>query len=235
MTAICILLVEDEGALRRFLVPTLVAQGYHVLQAATAAEGTSLARSHNPDLVLLDLGLPDADGLTVLADLRTWSHRPVIILSARSQEREKVKALDGGADDYLTKPFGAPELLARIRVALRHASTPLGQASCLAMNGLRMDLERREVSVDGRPLKLTPLEYRLLEALVKRDGRLATHQQLLLEVWGPGAEGQTHYLRIYMAQLRRKMEDDPARPRFFLTETGVGYRMVTDDGAIPRG
>lgn len=229
MSAIRILIVEDEVALRRFLAPTLVAQGYQVLQAATAAEGKAMARTHNPDLMLLDLGLPDADGLQVLEDFRSWSRRPVIILSARTQEREKVKALDRGADDYLTKPFGAPELLARIRVALRHAALTVEQDSTLTFKGLRMDLERREVSVDGRPVKLTPLEYRLLESLVKRDGRLATHQQLLTEVWGPGAEGQTHYLRIYMAQLRRKLEDDPARPRFFLTEAGVGYRMLSEE------
>lgn len=235
MTAVRILLVEDEAPLRRFLVPTLEREGHQVLCAATASEGRALARSHNPDLVLLDLGLPDGDGLEVLRELRAWSRRPVIILSARSQERDKVRALDLGADDYLTKPFGAPELLARIRVALRHAARP-AEAPVFERGGLRVDLERREVAVDGEAVKLTPIEYRLLEALVKRDGRAATHAQLLLEVWGPGAEGQTHYLRIYMAQLRRKLETDPARPRFFRTEAGVGYRLgAGGEDAPPEG
>lgn len=226
MSALGILLVEDEASLRRFLVPTLEREGHLVRWAGTVAEGQLLARSHNPDLMLLDLGLPDGDGLEVLRDFRTWSRRPVIILSARAQERQKVQALDAGADDYLTKPFGAPELLARIRVAQRHATVPLGPP-VFEEGGLRMDHERREVSVDGQPVKLTPIEYRLLEALVRREGRVATHVQLLTEVWGPGAEGQTHYLRIYMAQLRRKLDPDPARPRFFRTEAGVGYRLET--------
>lgn len=226
MSALGILLVEDEASLRRFLVPTLEREGHLVRWAGTVAEGQLLARSHNPDLMLLDLGLPDGDGLDVLRDFRTWSRRPVIVLSARTQERQKVQALDAGADDYLTKPFGAPELLARIRVAQRHAAVPLG-LPVFEGGGLRMDHERREVSVDGQPVKLTPIEYRLLEALVRREGRVATHVQLLTEVWGPGAEGQTHYLRIYMAQLRRKLEPDPARPRFFRTEAGVGYRLET--------
>ncbi len=224
MSALAILLVEDEASLRRFLVPTLEREGHQVRCAGTVAEGQCLARSHNPDLLLLDLGLPDGDGLEVLRDFRSWSRRPVIILSARNQERQKVQALDAGADDYLTKPFGASELLARIRVAQRHASVPQGRP-VFEGGGLRVDPERREVSVDGHPVKLTPIEYRLLEALVRREGRVATHAQLLLEVWGPGAEGQTHYLRIYMAQLRRKLELDPARPRFFRTEAGVGYRL----------
>lgn len=218
-------MVEDEAPLRRFLLPTLSTQGYQVLAAATASEGMTMARSHNPDLVLLDLGLPDGDGLDVLKEMRTWSRRPVIIISARHQEREKVRALDLGADDYLTKPFGAAELLARIRVALRHAIAAPNLEPVFCLGGLRVDLERREVSVEGLPAKLTPIEYRLLEALVQRAGKVATHQQLLTEVWGPGAEGQNHYLRIYMAQLRKKLEPDPNRPRYFLTEPGVGYRL----------
>lgn len=228
MSAPKLLLIEDEAALRRFLMPTLSAQGYQVIQAGGAQEGLSLARSHNPDLVLLDLGLPDGDGLEVLAQIRTWSRMPVLVISARHREPEKVKALDLGADDYLTKPFGAAELLARIRVALRHQARTPAQDSIFEARGLRMDLERREVSVDGQSVKLTPLEYRLLEALVRRAGRVATHPQLLTEVWGPGAEGQTHYLRIYMAQLRKKLEPDPNRPRFLHTESGVGYRLLTD-------
>jgi len=220
-----ILIVEDEASLRRFLVPILSTQGYPVLTAASAAEGIAMARSHNPELVLLDLGLPDMDGLAVLRELRSWSRRPVIIISARSQEREKVRALDEGADDYLTKPFGAAELLARIRVALRHEVQAMVPHSVFTLAGLRVDFERREVSVDGEPARLTPIEYRLLEALVRRAGRVATHQQLLTEVWGPAGEGQNHYLRIYMAQLRKKLEADPNRPSFFLTEPGVGYRL----------
>ncbi len=229
MTQPLLLIVEDEASLRRFLAPTLGNQGYQVLQASTAAEGMAMARSHNPDLVLLDLGLPDQDGLSVLADIRTWSRRPVIILSARSQERTKVKALDLGADDYLTKPFGASELLARIRVALRHAVQDIRPEPVFDHGGLRVDLERREVSVAGQPVRLTALEYKLLEALVRRAGKVATHAQLLSDVWGPGAEGQNHYLRIYMAQLRHKLEADPTRPRFFLTEPGVGYRLNEED------
>jgi len=220
-----ILIVEDETSLRRFLVPILSAQGYSVLSAVSASEGIAMARSHNPDLVLLDLGLPDLDGLAVLRAMREWSRRPVIIISARSQEREKVRALDAGADDYLTKPFGAAELLARIRVALRHTVQTSAPQSVFTLAGLRVDLDRREVSVDGELVRLTPIEYRLLEALVRRAGRVATHQQLLTEVWGPGGEGQNHYLRIYMAQLRKKLEADPNRPSFFLTEPGVGYRL----------
>lgn len=228
MSAPRILIIEDEAALRRFLAPTLSAQGYQVIQASGAKEGLSLARSHNPDLILLDLGLPDGDGLEVLQEIRTWSRLPILVISARHREPEKVKALDLGADDYLTKPFGAAELLARIRVALRHLARTPSQATIHETGGLRIDLELREVSVDGTPVKLTPLEYRLLEALARRAGRVATHPQLLTEVWGPGAEGQTHYLRIYMAQLRKKLEPDPNRPRFLHTESGVGYRLVTE-------
>jgi len=223
-----ILIIEDEEALRRFLVPTLSGQQYQVLSAATAVEGLAMARSHNPDLVLLDLGLPDRDGMEVLKEIRSWSRKPVVILSARNQERDKVRALDQGADDYLAKPFGAEELLARIRVALRH-TFPVDVAEPVTCSGgIRIDLERREVSLEGRIVKLTALEYRLLEALVRRNGKVATHGQLLAEVWGPGGEGNTHYLRIYMAMLRRKLEADPTRPRHFITEPNVGYRLNLD-------
>jgi two-component system KDP operon response regulator KdpE len=164
----------------------------------------------------------------VLKELRSWSHKPVVILSARNQERDKVRALDQGADDYLAKPFGAAELLARIRLALRHSLRAEVAEPVLRSGGLRIDLERREVSLDGQSVKLTPLEYRLLEALARRQGRVATHGQLLAEVWGPGGEGNTHYLRIYMAMLRKKLEADPTRPRHFITEPNVGYRLSLD-------
>ncbi|GLH73867.1 DNA-binding response regulator [Geothrix limicola] len=223
-----ILIIEDEESLRRFLIPTLSGQQYQVLSAATAAEGLAMARTHNPDLVLLDLGLPDRDGMSVLKDLRAWSRKPVVILSARNQERDKVAALDQGADDYLAKPFGAAELLARIRVALRHTLSADVADPVICSGGLRIDLERREISQGGRPVKLTALEYRLLEALVRRQGKVATHSQLLSEVWGPGGEGNTHYLRIYMAMLRKKLEVDPTRPRHFITEPNVGYRLNLD-------
>jgi two-component system KDP operon response regulator KdpE len=223
-----ILIVEDEPALRRFLVPTLVGQGYQVLTAATATEGLALARSHNPDLVLLDLGLPDLDGMEVLRQLRAWSRRPIVILSARNQERDKVRALDQGADDYLAKPFGAAELLARLRVVLRRTLQTEAGDTVVASGDLRVDLGRRVVTLDERPIHLTALEYRLLEALVRRNGRVATHAQLLADVWGPGGAGNTHYLRIYMAMLRRKLEADPTRPRHFITEPNVGYRLDLD-------
>lgn len=220
-----ILLIEDEEALRRFLVPTLSSHQYQVLHAATAHEGLAMARTHNPDLVLLDLGLPDLDGMAVLKEIRSWSRKPVVILSARNQERDKVLALDHGADDYLAKPFGAAELLARIRVALRHTLQAEVAEPILVGGDLRIDLERREISRAGQPVKLTALEYRLLEALARRQGKVATHSQLLAEVWGPGGEGNTHYLRIYMAMLRKKLEADPTRPRHFITEPNVGYRL----------
>ena len=223
-----ILIIEDEEALRRFLVPTLAGQHYQVLSAATASDGLAMARSHNPDLILLDLGLPDQDGMAVLKELRGWSRKPVVILSARNQERDKVRALDQGADDYLAKPFGAAELLARIRVALRHTLQAEVPEPILIHGGLRIDLERREVSRDNQAVKLTALEYRLLEALIRRQGKVATHRQLLAEVWGPGGEGNTHYLRIYMAMLRKKLEADPTRPRHFITEPNVGYRLNLD-------
>ncbi len=229
MTLPLLLIIEDEATLRRFLAPTLSNQGYQVIQASTAAEGLAMARSYNPDLVLLDLGLPDQDGLKVLGEIRSWSRRPVIILSARSQERTKVKALDLGADDYLTKPFGASELLARIRVALRHSVQGARPDPVFDHGGLRVDLERREVSRQGAPVHLTALEYKLLEALVHRAGKVTTHAQLLTEVWGPAGKGQNHYLRIYMAQLRSKLETDPTQPRHFLTEPGVGYRLNEED------
>ena len=228
MTQPLILIIEDEASLRRFLVPALANNDYQVLTAATGADGLAMARDHNPDLILLDLGLPDLEGGQVLQALRQWCRKPILIISARAQEQDKVLALDAGADDYLTKPFGAEELLARIRVALRHAAHIPADSPFLQCGALKLDLERREVTLDGAPVKLTPLEYRLLEALAQRSGKVATHAQLLNEVWGPVGEGQTHYLRIYMGTLRRKLEPDPTRPRYLLTEPSIGYRLNLD-------
>jgi two-component system, OmpR family, KDP operon response regulator KdpE len=225
-----VLVVDDEPQVRRFLRPALEGQGYRVLEAATAADAMVQATSHNPDVVLLDLGLPDVDGIEVTRRLREWSTAPIIVVSARGQEADKVKALDAGADDYLTKPFGTGELLARLRVARRHSARfkddtrdPVFEAA-----GLRVDLGRREVSRDGEDLHLTPLEYKLLATLVRYSGRVITHRQLLKEVWGPASVNETQYLRVYMAQLRHKIERDPARPELLITETGVGYRLRTE-------
>ncbi|MFQ3619333.1 MAG: response regulator [Spirochaetales bacterium] len=226
-----ILIIEDEKAIRNFLRSALQTQQYRVLEAVKGKEGLALAASHVPDVVLLDLGLPDLDGLEVIRELRTWYYAPVIILSARGQERDKIAALDAGADDYLTKPFGVGELLARIRVALRNRARKQveeGENPVFTVGGLRVDLESRRVFVDGKEVHLTPIEYRLLVVLVKNAGKVLTHTYLLREVWGPGSGDQLHYVRIYMAGLRKKLEKDPARPRYILTEVGVGYRLADE-------
>ena len=228
MTQIRVLVVEDDPGLQRFLVSCLSKQGYGVVSASGGEEALSLARSHNPDLVLLDLGLPDLDGLTVLAGLRCWSQVPVVILSARNQERMKAEALDAGADDYLTKPFGVVELAARLRVAVRHLQRAGAAGSLVVSGDLKVDLEARRVTLRGEDLHLTPLEFRLLAALARRYGKVVTHHQLLAEVWGSSQVDQTQYLHLYMRQLRHKIEDDPKRPRYFRTESGVGYRMEVD-------
>ena len=222
-----VLLVEDEAPMRRFLSATLRSLDYAVVEAATAREGLAQAAGRNPDLILLDLGLPDGDGLDVAREIRRTSRTPIIVISARGQEQAKVTALDLGADDYLTKPFGVPELLARIRVALRRAALPPGSTPepVYQAGSLRVDLVRRRVTRDGREVHLTPTEYRLLAALVREAGRVVTHRQLLHEVWGANYLEQTHYLRVYMAQLRHKLEDDATRPRLLATEPGVGYRL----------
>lgn len=222
-----VLVIEDEPQMRRFLRALLESHSYRHLEAATAQEGIALVTAHNPDLLLLDLGLPDADGLDVTARVREWSAVPIVVLSARGQEQDKIRALDAGADDYVTKPFGAGELLARMRVALRHAARPAQDAPSpvLALGELRVDLARREVRRGGEEIHLTPIEYKLLAVLVRNAGKVVTHRQLLKEVWGPNQVDQTHYLRVYMAQLRHKLEQDPARPRYFTTEPGVGYRL----------
>jgi two-component system, OmpR family, KDP operon response regulator KdpE len=225
-----ILLIEDERQMRRFLRVTLQSEKYGVLEAESGADGLSQTATRNPDIVLLDLGLPDMDGLEVIEKLREWSAVPIIVISAREQEGDKIKALDRGADDYLTKPFGAGELLARIRVALRHAaskSQDQGEAVFVA-DELRIDFLKRQVFCDDREVHLTPIEYRLLAILVKNAGRVMTHRQILKEVWGPPYVEQTHYLRVFMNQLRKKIEADSTRPRFLLNEPGIGYRFKAD-------
>jgi len=225
-----VLLIEDEAPIRAFLRTALAGHGYRVEEAERGDTGLIHAATFVPDLVLLDLGLPDTDGLTVTRRLREWSAVPIVVLSARGQEKDKVAALDAGADDYLTKPFSMPELLARLRVALRHAAQrERGEAGAeIAVGGLRLDLAARRVTLDGAELRLTNLEYRLLAHLARHAGRVLTHGQILKEVWGPGSAGQAHTLRVFMSQLRHKLEADPARPRYLLTEQGVGYRMAAE-------
>jgi two-component system KDP operon response regulator KdpE len=222
-----ILIIEDEPPMRGFLRATLRAQGYQVVEAATAREGLAQAAGRNPEVILLDLGLPDADGLDVARDLRRQLRAPIIVISARGQEHDKVTALDRGADDYLTKPFGVAELLARVRVALRHAALPANAPlrPIFAVGNLRVDLVRRQVFRDTKEVHLTPTEYKLLVALIRQAGRVITHRQLLQEVWGANYVDQGHYLRVYMAHLRHKLESDPSRPRFLATEPGIGYRL----------
>ncbi len=225
-----ILLIEDEPQMRRFLRVTLQGHGYQLIESATGEDGLIQVATRNPDVVLLDLGLPDIDGLEVTKRLREWSQVPLIVISAREQEEDKVRALDAGADDYLTKPFGAGELLARIRVSLRHMAMQHtgSEEPVFVLDNLKVDLAKRQVLLDGREVHLTPIEYRLLALLIKHAGKVITHTHLLKEVWGTAYADQTHYLRIYMAQLRHKLEADPARPRFFINEPGVGYRLKTD-------
>jgi len=222
-----VLLIEDEPQMRRFLRAALEPHDYRLVEAETAREGLGHATAHNPDVVLLDLGLPDLDGLEVTRRIREWSRMPIIVLSARGCESDKVAALDAGADDYVTKPFAVGELLARMRVALRHASQAEGghEEPILAVGDLRVDLAARRVHLAGREIHLTPTEYKLLAVLVRHAGRVLTHRQLLREVWGMNAIQHTHYLRVYMTQLRHKLEPDPARPRYLQTELGVGYRL----------
>ncbi len=225
-----ILLIEDEPQMRRFLRITLQGHGYRLVEAGTAQEGLMQATTRNPDIVLLDLGLPDLDGLEVTKRLREWTQTPIIVISAREQEQDKVKALDAGADDYLTKPFSAGELMARIRVALRHAArqTAGRQEPVFILQNLRVDLAQRQAFIDDKEVHLTPIEYKLLTVLVRHAGRVITHTQLLKEVWGPAHVNEVQYLRVYMTQLRHKLEADPARPRFLMNEPGIGYRLKYD-------
>jgi two-component system KDP operon response regulator KdpE len=222
-----ILLVEDEAQMRTFVRLALTAHGYRVLEVATGQEGLQQAAAHTPDLILLDLGLPDIDGLEITQRLREWSIAPIIIISARGQEEQKVGALDAGADDYITKPFGSEELMARIRVALRHsARSNQDPASSVATAGdIKVDYAKRLVFVAEREVHLTPIEYKLIVALMRHAGMVLTHKQLLDQVWGPGHAHQMQYLRVYMAQLRQKLEENPAHPKYLVTEPGVGYRL----------
>jgi len=222
-----VLVVEDEPQMRRFIRATLTSHGYRLVEASTSAEALMLATMHNPELVLLDLGLPDGDGLDVTRRIREWSRMPIIVISARGREDDKVTTLDAGADDYLTKPFGVNELLARMRVALRHAhsATSTNAAPVLAFGDLKIDLTRREVTMGVNQIHLTPIEYKLLVFLAQHAGKVVTHQQILKEVWGPVYANQAHYVRVHMAELRKKIEAHPARPKLLVTEPGVGYRL----------
>ncbi len=224
-----VLVVDDETPIRRFLRLSLAAEGYRVLEAGTAAEALERVADQRPDVVILDLGLPDRDGLALTREIREWSGVPIVVLSAREKENDKVAALEAGADDYVTKPFGVGELIARVKVALRHAAAGAAADEPSFTSGeLTVDLARRQVFVGGREVRLTPIEYKLLATLVKHAGKVLTHRQLLHEVWGPEYGDENHYVRVYVAQLRRKIEADAARPRYIRTEPGVGYRLTIE-------
>jgi two-component system KDP operon response regulator KdpE len=229
MSELTLLLIEDEPQVRRFLRNSLESTECKLLEASTGEAGLERAASAHPDVILLDLGLPGIDGIEVTRRLREWTATPIVILSARGQEQDKVAALDAGADDYLTKPFGLPELMARIRVAKRHAEERGDKRDTIVTLGdLRIDLANRVVTRGGEPVRLTPIEYKLLGTLVRKIGRVLTYQQLLKEVWGPRYATQKQYLHVYMGHLRAKLEHDPARPRFLITESGVGYRLKAE-------
>jgi len=222
-----VLVIDDEVQIRRLLRLTLEAAGYAVREADAGQLGLNEVAFRRPDAVILDLGLPDLSGLEVLTRLREWSQVPVLILSVRGQESDKVTALDAGADDYLTKPFGGAELLARLRVILRRAQTA-EETSAIRFGPVEVDLVRRTVTKDGQEVKLTPKEYAFLRLLATHRGKVLTHRQILRELWGPKAEEQTHYLRVHMAHLRQKLEDEPNQPKYFKTESGIGYRFSVD-------
>ncbi len=221
-----VLIVEDEHAIRRFLRTALEADGLRVYEAETLQRGLLEAATRKPDLIILDLGLPDGDGIDFIRDLRQWSAIPVIVLSARSEESDKIAALDAGADDYLSKPFGIGELQARLRVALRRHASGASPEPVVHFSNVKVDIAARLVHRDGEEIHLTPIEFRLLAVLLNNAGKVLTQRQLLNQVWGPNAVEHSHYLRIYMGHLRQKLELDPARPRHFLTETGIGYRFM---------
>jgi len=220
-----VLVVDDEVQIRRLLRVCLEADGYRVLEAATGQEAIIEAAQRKPDVVVLDLGLPDMDGVGVLKRLREWSREPVLVLSARDREEDKVAALDHGADDYVTKPFGVGELLARLRAARRHTE-PAPELAVFRSRGLEVDLAARVVRLDGKDIKLTATEYSLLRLFVRHAGKVLTHHYILREVWGPAYVEQTHYLRVYMAHLREKLEREPSKPQLLITEAGVGYRLM---------
>lgn len=222
--AIRILVVDDEPQIRRALGINLRARGYEVATADDGEEALELAARHHPDAVVLDLGLPGIDGVEVIRGLRGWSHVPIVVLSVRDQEADKVAALDAGADDYVAKPFGMDELLARLRAALRRG-TPADEAAVITTADFTVDLAAKRVTRDGAEVRLTPTEWHVIEVLVRHPGKLVPQQQLLREVWGPEYHDETNYLRVFLAQVRRKLEPEPARPRYFLTEPGMGYRF----------
>jgi two-component system, OmpR family, KDP operon response regulator KdpE len=225
-----ILLIEDDPQIRRFLRAALAAEEYRLQEATTAEEGSAQAAARQPDLILLDLGLPDRDGLDVIRSVRQWGQIPILVLSARGQEKDKIAALDLGADDYVAKPFAVGELLARIRAALRRSTARIdGAAAPVRFGSVEVDLEKRVVRLEEREVHLTPNEYKLLQVLIQHAGKVLTQRQLLNEVWGPQHTEQAQYLRVYIAQLRRKLERNPARPRYLQTEPGVGYRLLLDD------
>jgi two-component system KDP operon response regulator KdpE len=226
---ISILVIEDEPEIRKFLKAVFASHDYKAEFAENAKEGLKRITAHPPELVILDLGLPDMDGLEVIKTVREWSAVPIIVLSARGQEKDKVSALELGADDYLTKPFGIPELLARLKVALRHARQQAGSSEAVFVAGdISVDLDKRQVMLKGEEIHLTPTEYKLLCVLVKHAGKVVTQHQLLKEVWGKNSTENSHYLRIYAQHLRTKLHDDPMRPRYIVTEPGVGYRLKTE-------
>ncbi len=225
-----VLIVEDEAQIRKFLRISLEAHGYEILEARLGAQGIESCASAKPDLVILDLGLPDMDGQEFIRVVREWSQVPVIVLSVRSLEDDKVRALDSGANDYMTKPFGIRELVARMKVLLRHTDGAENVATEFSMGGLRIDLPSRELTVDGNPVHLSKKEYELLHLLISRPGQIFTHQQILSRIWNPSRENETHYLRVLVGQLRAKLGDDPSHPRFIVTVQGVGYRLAAEDG-----
>ena len=236
MPAPIAVIIEDEPQIRRFVRAALEAEGWQVYEADTVKKGLTEAGTRKPDLLVVDLGLPDSDGLALIRDVRSWSNVPIVVLSARADEADKIAALDAGADDYLTKPFGVGELLARMRANLRRPRTAPGESATdtsaeadplFRFGNIEVDRQARLVRRGGAEVHLTPIEYRLLTVLIANVGRVLTHRQLLREVWGPSHAEQSHYLRIYMGHLRQKLETDPAQPRHFLTETAVGYRLVT--------
>lgn len=220
-----ILIIEDELQIRKLLKVSLNAHGYDLEEAANGKDGVNRAATFKPDLLIIDLGLPDIDGKEVVKQIREWSETPIIILTARDQEQEKIEALDSGADDYMTKPFGVGELLARMRVCLRRAAT-VEQQPVLACGGLVVDLQQRRVTVEGDEVKLTPTEYEIIKMMMQHAGKVITHKQLLKAVWGNAYQQDTHYIRVYIAQLRRKIEQNPTQPRYIITESGVGYRLM---------